>query len=285
MAEKKLVGMLLVDYQKDFMPARTIQIPTEDGLKEVQIPAGALGVPGADEDAKRMAAFITKNEKEINNIFATLDSHHTVHIAHPIWWVDAEGNNPAPFTMISKEDIEGDNPKWKCSNEEYQKITEFYITTLSEKGEIHTIWPPHCIIGSDGHAVEETLFEALLKWEQDFKVVEYVHKGSNLFTEHFGAFEAMVPIAGYEDTTFNVPFFEILKKFDILIVGGEASSHCVAATLLQYMEKLTEEEIKKIVYFKDCCSPVPGCEAMEEKFLEALEEAGVTVTTSTEYEL
>jgi nicotinamidase/pyrazinamidase len=259
--------MLIIDPQKDFMPG------------------GPLGVPGADEDMKRLAYLIDNRSDEIDNIIVTLDSHHTVHVAHPIWWVDQEGNNPEPFTTISSDDLVGDNPKWKCALEDFQHMTEFYMNTLKEKGSVHVVWPPHCIIGSEGHGIEETLFKSLTKWEQDFKVVEYVNKGSNLYVEHFGAFEAELPIAGYEDTTFNVELFEVLKKHDRIIIAGEASSHCVAKTLLQMMEKMTEEEIKKIIYLEDACSPVTGFEDSEKEFIQALVEAGVTVTNTKDITL
>jgi nicotinamidase/pyrazinamidase len=270
--------LFVIDPQKDFMPER-IKVVDD---KEVTIPAGALGVTGADEDMKRLAGFIASNKKTIDTIIITLDSHHTVHVAHPIWWVDENGNAPDPFTPITKEDVLSDNPVWKCREPEFQNITEYYISQLAEKGITHMVWPPHCIIGSDGHAVEDTLFEAILDWEKDFKVAEYVNKGTSLFTEHFGAFEAVVPIAGYDETTFNDELLDILGRHDRVVVAGEASSHCVAQTLIQMLEKMDEENIRKIIYLEDACSPVTGCEGMEQDFLGKLKEAGVTVATTTE---
>ena len=46
---------------------------------------GALSVNGAEEDAKRIGAFISNNKKDIHHISLTLDSHHPLHIANPRW--------------------------------------------------------------------------------------------------------------------------------------------------------------------------------------------------------
>jgi nicotinamidase/pyrazinamidase len=255
--------LLIIDPQDDFMPG------------------GDMGVPGADEDMKRLADLIETNKEKISGIFVTLDSHHLVHISHPIWWVDEEGNSPAPFTPIEKNDVVSDNPKWKCKVPYFQDATEDYLTQLEEgSGLTHTIWAPHCLIGSPGHQIESSLYKAILEWEKDFKIVDYVTKGSNMITEHFGAFEAAVPMDAFEDTLFNTELQAALTKFDQIIVGGEASSHCIASTLYQLMDKLSDEDIKKIVYLEDACSPVPGFEGLEDKLKECLRDNGATITTT-----
>lgn len=253
--------LFIIDPQKDFMPG------------------GALGVPGADKDMKRLADFIKLNKDAINNIIVTLDSHHSVHISHPIWWVNKRGKHPEPFTTITKEDVIGTYPNWVCSSDSFQCMSEFYITELHNMGLSHTIWPPHCIIGSDGHSIDSTLLEALTEWEQNFNVVEYMSKGTNIYTEHFGAFSASVPIPGQADTLFNYGLLSILKRFDKVIIGGEASSHCVAETVLQMVEGLNEDEIKKIYYASDVCSPVEGCKEMEVEFISKIKDKGVNIIT------
>lgn len=65
---------------------------------------GALSVNGAEEDAKRIGAFISNNKKDIHHISLTLDSHHPLHIANPIYWKDKDGNHPSPFTVITYQD-------------------------------------------------------------------------------------------------------------------------------------------------------------------------------------
>jgi len=88
------VALLIIDPQVDFHP-----------------PSGSLAVPGADHDAERVAALIEKNISSIDAIFVTLDSHHALHIGHPLFWKDgATGEHPAPMTFISAEDVKAG--KW-----------------------------------------------------------------------------------------------------------------------------------------------------------------------------
>ena len=45
---------------------------------------------------------------DIGEIFVTLDSHHKKHIAHAAFWSDKEdgtGKAPAPFTLITHQDL------------------------------------------------------------------------------------------------------------------------------------------------------------------------------------
>ena len=80
---------------------------------------GALVVGGADADMARLAAFINKNEKRIEEIHCTLDSHQSVHIAHPIFWVNSKGEHPAPFSTITADDVK--NGTWKAFYPPFQK--------------------------------------------------------------------------------------------------------------------------------------------------------------------
>ncbi len=67
---------------------------------------GSLYVNGADKDMERLATMVKTHGNELKRIDVTLDSHHTVHIAHPIWWVNSKNEPPPPFTVISVEDVE-----------------------------------------------------------------------------------------------------------------------------------------------------------------------------------
>ena len=60
-------------------------------------PTGKLSVGGAEDDMGRLATFVKRCKGDIAEIIVTLDSHRTIHIAHPIWWVDSDGNHPIPF--------------------------------------------------------------------------------------------------------------------------------------------------------------------------------------------
>ena len=58
-------------------------------------PTGELFVDGASRDMERLSDFIEMNGDAFERIVVTLDSHNRMHIAHPVWWVDKEGNHPA----------------------------------------------------------------------------------------------------------------------------------------------------------------------------------------------
>lgn len=66
---------------------------------------GTLGVPGANEDSERIAEMILENINKFDEIYVTLDTHMSYHIAHPSFWKDAKGNSPKPLTHISVKDV------------------------------------------------------------------------------------------------------------------------------------------------------------------------------------
>ena len=107
-------ALLIIDPQNDFSH-----------------PNGSLYVPGAKEDCGRLAEFIEKNSDKINSIQITLDSHPSYHIAHPYFWVDENGNNPAPYTIITHLDyVKG---LYKPVDSNLDKKVEEYILSLEEK--------------------------------------------------------------------------------------------------------------------------------------------------------
>ena len=86
---KKKIALLVIDAQHDFCS-----------------PNGALFVPGAEEDNKRLSQWILNNKESIGYIGCTMDSHHINDIAHPGYWVDKNGNNPNPITTITEDHVE-----------------------------------------------------------------------------------------------------------------------------------------------------------------------------------
>jgi nicotinamidase/pyrazinamidase len=69
-----------------------------------------LAVANADEDAKRIAALLSAHGSDIDAVFVTLDTHQQLHVAHGMFWKDAQGQPPPPFTLISSADVE--SGKW-----------------------------------------------------------------------------------------------------------------------------------------------------------------------------
>ncbi len=246
-------------------------------------PGGALFVPGADRDMERLAQMVHRLAPRLGQIHVTLDSHHLVDIAHPIFWQDERGNPPAPFTIISAEDVEAG--RWTAAQPEARDRAAAYVQALARHGRYPLcIWPPHCLIGSRGHAVLPALFDALQSWERRGVVVDYVQKGSNIYTEHYSAIQADVPDPSDPSTQVNTALVESLKQADVLAVAGEAGSHCVANTVCDLADQFGDDRLlSKIVLLRDAVSPVNGFAAYEERFLADLTARGMQVSTTVEF--
>ena len=141
-------------------------------------PKGNLYVPGAEQDIARLADMIVRIKDKIDNIHVTLDSHRKVDISHPIWWMDANGDHPAPFTLISVADVE--TGIWTATMPAFRERSLEYLRALDAAGKYpHTIWPEHCLIGDEGHNVAPELAAAIHEWEGRFTHADFVTKGSN----------------------------------------------------------------------------------------------------------
>lgn len=246
-------------------------------------PDGALYVPGADADMVRLSSTIRRLRSEIDSIHVTLDSHHPVHIANPIFWINSDGEHPAPFTTIRLGDIE--DSRWRAFRPALQAHACDYVRLLEENGRYSlTIWPPHCLIGSLGHAVAPALFEALLEWESDFAIVDYVLKGQNSGTEHYSAIRADVPDPTDPATQTNVRLVEMLEQADVVGVAGEALTHCVANTVRDIAACFRDpDSIAKLVLLQDATSSIPGFERQADEFLAEMTSRGMRISSSSEF--
>lgn len=216
---------------------------------------GALFVPGAEEDVTRMADLIEQHTDRIDYIVVTLDTHHVLDIAHPLFWQDAAGNHPAPFTRITANDV--DAGRW-IPRFEAQKAKQ-YVRALEADGQFaHFIWPEHCLLGSRGAALHDTLLAALKDWSRQ-RETDYVavQKGLYPLAEHFGIFRAQVPDPAVPETQLNTALIADLERFDTVYLMGEAKSHCVANSLKQILD-FAPGLVPKIVLVSDCTSDVAG---------------------------
>jgi len=260
------VEALIIDPQEDFCN-----------------PNGALFVPGADDDMSRAAKMIKRIMPRIDDIHVTLDSHHNFDVAHPIYWKDTSGKNPDPFTIISASDVE--NGVWTPTVSSLYKRSLEYVRALeANKKYPLCIWPPHCIIGSKYHAVVPELFDVLTEWEvTQTAMVDYVTKGSNVYTEHYSAVVADVVDPQDPGTQINTSLINTLEKADIIIALGEAGSHCLANTLRDIANSFGDDScIKKIILITDATSPVPGFENLQDDFIKEMQAKGMQLSTTTE---
>lgn len=243
--------LVIIDPQQDFIISPNFK--------------GALGVPGAYEDMLKIAKYIEKENPL--HILITLDTHNVFDIAHQSWWINKIGEHPTPFTLITVDDVK--NGIWKAAKTQFQEHAEFYVKKLEEQNKYKLyIWPNHCIDKTEGHKVSPELLQSLIQWEiMNDKKVEYIYKGMNHKTEHFSALKAEVVLED-EDTKLRKDIIDKLLNYDEVVITGEASSHCVGGTTMDYLENISEKERNKVVILKNCMSPVTGFESGAEEFFE-----------------
>lgn len=240
---------------------------------------GALGVPGAHGDVERMTKFIYDNMDKISNIAVSIDTHTPHQIFHPCWWVDANGNNPAPYTVISLADL--DAGKWLpiiAPNESRE-----YVKHLEQDGKKQLcIWSYHCIQGTIGCALENQ-FANMVYFHSVAKKysVQRLVKGTDPLSEMYGIIKPEYDTHQYV----NIKFLNQLATYDKIVIAGEAKSHCVLETIKQILEHFANapETTKKIFILEDCMSSIPGFEQpTEDAFNNFVSLYGVNIVKSTD---
>lgn len=217
---------------------------------------GSLNVPGSVGDIQRLIEFIYTNADRISNITCSLDSHLPHQIFHPAWWADANGNHPDPFTMITYDDIKAG--KWRPLVAPVQSTN--YVKELEAQAKkTLVIWPYHVMIGSIGNALDPELFSAVL-WHSIARKTQptWLTKGSIPLTEHYSIIQPEVPVPNHPMGGKNKPFLDTLADADVVLIAGEAESHCVLETVEDLVEDFGQkpDELKKIYFLRDCTSPV-----------------------------
>lgn len=256
--------LLIIDAQNDFCDK-----------------SGALYVQGADEDMKRLASFINKYKDNLDGITITFDLHKSFHIASPVFWIDKNGNHPAPFTIITKDDVL--SGKYKSTVAEYQNIAENYVSKLEENGRYQLcIWPPHCIAGSFGADIYKPLYDAVEEYNKvQYNKVEYILKNMNSYTEQYSILRADVEMEPESSAKTAAYLSQVIKDNDIIFIAGEALSHCVANSILDIATYISKD-LSKFVLLLDATSCVTGFENLGEEFLNKAKSYGMKVSTILE---
>jgi nicotinamidase-related amidase len=289
-ASSERISLLLIDVQNTFC------------IPNFELFVGGRSGNGAVEDNIRLCEFIYKNIGNITHITATMDTHYAHQIFHPNFFVDENGNPPAPYTDIHLTDLQ--NNKWKFNPElasqfniapDYgQQMMIHYAQALEKKGKYAlTIWPYHAMLGGLGHAlvpaVEEAIFfHSIARSAQaDFEI-----KGNKPFTENYSVIgpEVLTGPMGETLGIRNPKFIQHLQEVDRLYIAGQAKSHCVAWTisdLLDDIQAVDSELAKKVYLLEDCSSPVvvpqvvDHTDAANEAF-HRFEKAGMKIVKSTD---
>jgi nicotinamidase-related amidase len=214
-----------------------------------------------------------------------MDSHRLFDIAHPMFWQDSNRNNPNPFTIISLDDF--NNGIWTPVIHSTYNRTKRYLEELTTNGRYPLcIWPPHCLIGSHGHNIVEPVLDACHRWERKhIALVDVITKGSNPFTEHYSAVQADVPDPNDPSTQLNIgegSLIDTLENADIVLLTGQALSHCVANTVRDIVSNFGKDNISKLTLIEDCTSSVQGFEQMGVDFVSEMTALGMKTCKSTE---
>lgn len=277
---RSLTQLLIIDPQNDFCDLPVGWCPADPLTGEPIAPA--LPVAGAHADMGRLAAFIRGAARALDDITVTLDSHNRLHIAHPTFWQTGEGGPVAPFTQITARQVRAGAFRPRDPAAEERALA--YLEALEARGRYTLmVWPVHCEIGTWGHGVHADVRAAYNTWEVDrLKVVRKVAKGSNLWTEHYSALQAEVPDRTDPHTQLNQALLAALDTADVLVVAGEAGSHCVKATVEDLADNLPGGRPERLVLLTDCMSAVTGFAAQQDTFLRGMAERGARLTTSTD---
>jgi nicotinamidase-related amidase len=283
---KKTIALLIIDPQNDFCDLPSDWCPVDPLSGQTVAPA--LPVSGAHADMLRLADLIRQGTDGISAITLTLDAHHRFDIAHPTFWKIGEGSERgaggpvAPFTPITAAQVRsgGFAPK----DPAMLPRALAYLDELERRGRYTLmVWPVHCEIGSWGQALHPALKAACNDWEErHLAVAQKVSKGSNPWTEHYSALQAEVPDANDAATQLNRALIADLDRADLILIGGEASSHCVRATTEHLVDNLPSGQRSKLVLLTDCMSPVGGFEAQQRDFLADMAQRGLRLATSAE---
>ncbi len=282
------ISLLLIDVQNTFC------------LPDFELFVGGSSGRGAIEDNIRLCEFIYRNLGEIDQIIATLDTHHLHQIFHPAFWIDEHGEHPQPaVTTISPADVK--SGKWRVNpefgNEAPEQLKAYalhYVQQLSDGGKYPLlIWPYHAMLGGIGHAlvpaVEEAIFfHGIARSSQ----ASFSIKGDRTLTENYSALAPEVFTNQFGDriSSKNDSLIQQLLSSDKLIIAGQAQSHCVAWTvndLLTEINAIDPALAKKVYLLSDCTSPVviPGVVDYTDRANAAYQrfsDAGMSIVRSTE---
>jgi nicotinamidase-related amidase len=261
--------------------------------------AGRSGT-GAVDDSRRLCEWVYRNLGSITRILPSLDTHHAMQVFHAIWLVDEHGDHPAPYTLVSADDVA--SGRWRVNPavaetlglglDYAERHLAHYTRRLAEGGKYDlTIWPYHAMLGGIGHALvsaveEAVFFHGIARHSRP----EFQVKGDNPLTEHYSMLGPEVTEGpdGERLAVKDTELIDTLLAFDAVVVAGQAKSHCVAWTIDDLLEGDHMRRLAERTYLlEDCTSPVvvPGVVDYTEEAdaaFERYEAAGLHVVRSTD---
>ena len=160
------------------------------------------------------------------------------------------------------------------------------------------LWPPHCILGSEGHALVGALHEARMFHSFARGMQSWVEvKGGNALTENYSVLrpEVLMRHDGQPLAQRNTGFLKTLLTADAVVIAGQAASHCVKSSIDDLLDEIVAQDpvlARKVYLLGDCMSAVTvpdgkgGFAAdftpQAEQALARFADAGMNVVRSTD---
>ena len=288
--------LLLVDLQKDFcLPEGTLYVGGRSGR-------------GAMEDTRRLVEFVYRNLASITRITATLDTHLAFQIFFAPFWVDGEGRPLQPHRTVTAAQVRAGEARpdpalasWLAAGDEgwLRREALHYCEELERAGKYQLyLWPPHCLVGGEGHALvgavqEARFFHAFARGAQAWTE----EKGRHPLTENYSVLrpEVLTRSDGKPLADKNTRLLESLLASGALVVAGQASSHCVKNTMEDLLDEIRARDPRlasKVYLLVDCMSPVAVPDGkggfladftpQAEEALQRFAEAGVHLVRSSD---
>ncbi|MBI4348950.1 MAG: nicotinamidase [Elusimicrobia bacterium] len=259
-SDKTAVHLLLIDVQKDFcFPNGSLYVAGRSGK-------------GAIDDSRRLSEFLYRNLRHVTNITTTMDTHFAYQIFFPSFWIDKDERPLTPFREITADEVGRGAvrpapmvAKWLCGGNYawLVKQARHYCAELERAGKYRLyLWPPHCLLGSDGHALvgllhEARLFHSFVRGAQSWVEV----KGGNALTENYSVLrpEVLTRHDGAPLAQRNTLFLKTLLSSDVVVIAGQAASHCVKSSIDDLLGEILAQDpalAKKVYILTDCMSSV-----------------------------
>ncbi len=265
--DHRRVCLLLIDVQNTFC------------LPEFELFVAGSSGQGAIADNQRLGAFIYRHLHQITEICVTLDTHQALQIFHPLFWINADGEHPAPASQITVAEVK--TGRWRINpivshhlpgydSTYLQAYALHYVQQLAIEDKLQlTIWPYHAMLGGIGHALVSGIEEAVFFHGIARETQPHIEiKGRHPLTENYSVFAPEVTHDHENHSLFNGDrqqenLANYLLDFDQILVAGQAKSHCVAWSVRDLIAAAVAQNpprVNRITLLEDCMSPVviPG---------------------------
>jgi nicotinamidase-related amidase len=256
-ADARSVHLVLIDLQKDFC------------FPEGSLYVGGRNGRGALEDNDRTARFIHRNLHRITEVSCTLDTHYPHQIFSPAFWVGPDGGPPQPHREVTAAQLRAGELRpapgmarlFANGDEAWlsRQVVD-YCERIEAAGRYRLyLWPPHCLAGSPGHSLVGVIQEARLfhAWTRG-AAAPVEMKGQEPLTEYYSALGPEVDLThdGQPLARPHGGFLQHLLQADMVIVAGQAASHCVRATVDDLLGRIEPALASKVYLLEDCMSAV-----------------------------